>query len=177
MERMDVLVSNAMSNRKICELEATAYRLWLAQLVPANLILVVGAGLLSLVAGTSLLVDQEIISKTASGILALISSAFTLIHTRLGCDEHQAECRKLQSFYQGLAIDYANLETEANPVGFKAKIDSLNNHLAQAKKGSGAQPSMSSYTKARRLIEAKRIADHLKTLLPPTLVPLLCGFI
>ena len=159
MENIDALVSNAITNRKICELEATAYRLWLAQLVPANLILVVGAGLLSLAAGASLLVDQEIIGKTASGIMALISSAFTLIHTRLGCDEHQAECRKLQSFYQGLAIDYANLETESNPVEFKARLDSLNTRLAHTKKGSSALPSTSSYTTARRLIEAKKIVS------------------
>ena len=158
MENMDALVSNAMANRKICELEATAYRIWLAQLVPANLILVVGAGLLSLVAGASLLVDQQIIDKTATGIMALMSSAFTLIHTRLGCDEHQAECRKLKSFYQGLAIDYANLETEMNPVELKTRLDSLNNSLAQTKRGSSAQPSTSSYAKARRLLEAKAIA-------------------
>ena len=156
MENIDTLASNARSNRKECELEATAYSLWLAQLVPANLILVVGAGLLSLAAGTSLLVEQEIIDKTTSGIMALLSSAFTLIHTRLGCDEHQAECRKLQSFYRGLAIDYANLETEDNPADFKAKLDSLNHHQSQTKKGSSAQPSRGSYSRAKRLIEARQ---------------------
>lgn len=159
MENIDALVENATSNRELCELEATAYGLWLTQLVPANLILVVGAGLLSLAAGASVLVDQRIIGKTATGVMALVSAAFTLVHTRLGCDEHQAECKRLRSFYHGLAIDYANLETEFNPAEFKAKLDSLNHELSQIRKGTIAYPATSSYEEARSRIKAKVIAS------------------
>jgi len=113
--------------------------------------------LLSLIAGASILVDQQIISNTAAGIIALVSSAFTLIHNRMGCDQHQAECRKLQSFYQGLAFDYGNLETETNPAEFRKKLDSLNNELALILKGSSAHPSADSYAKAKRQIEVKTI--------------------
>ena len=154
MVELDALSAKAMAKRKTCEIESTAYRLWLSLLMPANLILVVGAGLLSLLAGASLLVDQQIISKTATGLMALISSAFTLVHTRLKCDEHQAECRKLQSFYRGLAVDYANLETEADPAEFKTRLDSLNNSLAQVQKEISAYPSQRSYAKAKRIVES-----------------------
>ena len=153
MTNVDALVSNATANRKMCELEATAYRLWLAELMPANLILFVGAGLLSLFAGASILVEQHVIDHRAAGIAALASSAFTMIHTRLGCDEHQAECRKLQSIYQSLAVQYANLETECLPEKYKTRLDSLNAELANAKRSS-AVPSPRSYARARRLTEA-----------------------
>lgn len=81
------------------------------------------------------------------------------MHTRLGCDEHQAECKRLRSFYHGLAIDYANLEAESNAAEFKAKLDSLNHELAQIKKGASAYPATSSYEEARSRIQANVLAS------------------
>jgi hypothetical protein len=80
MEELMQLMSNAKANRVKCEVDAKAYSLWLSQLVPANLVLVVGAAVLSLLAGASILVDQQIISNSQAGIMAVLSSIFTVIH-------------------------------------------------------------------------------------------------
>jgi hypothetical protein len=49
-------------------------------------------------------------TKTSSGLLALASGALTIIHSKLGCEEYQAECKKLLSFHRGIAEDYGNLK-------------------------------------------------------------------
>jgi hypothetical protein len=152
MEEFEALRSIAEKKRIECEIDAKAYSIWLSQLVPANLVLVVGASLLSLVAGASLLVDQGIISKKAAGILALVSSGFTIIHNKLNCDQHQAECRRLQSLYQGLSEDYGNLVTEAKVEEFRSKLQVLDTERTQVVKGARATPSVRSIEKATKLI-------------------------
>lgn len=159
MEELMQLMSNAKANRVKCEVDAKAYSLWLSQLVPANLVLVVGAAVLSLLAGASILVDQQIISNSQAGIMAVLSSIFTVIHNRLNCDQHQAECRRLQALYQGLSVDYGNLETETDARELKKKLDALNNELAQIIKGTSAHPSAGSMDKARRIVQARNIAS------------------
>jgi hypothetical protein len=113
-----------------CHVQSTTLRIWLSALSPANFLLVVGSALLSLVAGASILVKSGIISPLAAAILALISSALTLIHHVLGCDAHQAECRKLKALYDGLRIKYERMELESDASKLKRQIDQLDERRA-----------------------------------------------
>lgn len=154
MEEIEELRSIAHEKRIECEIDARAYAIWLSQLEPANIVLVVGAALLSLIAGASLLVEQGIISQKTAGVLALASSGFTIIHNKLNCDQHQAECRRLKSLYQGLSEDYANLAVEAESEELRAKLQALNTERTQVIKGSGAYPSLKSIEKAKNSLRS-----------------------
>lgn len=154
MEELEDLRLIADKKRIECAIDAKAYSICLANLVPANIILVVGGALLSLIAGASLLTEQEIINKETAGVLALISSGFTIIHTKLNCDQYQAECKRLKSLYEGLSEDYANLETESTVEDFRSNLKALNNERTQVKKGAGADPSVKSVDEAKKLFNA-----------------------
>ena len=146
---MDNLKKLAKEKEVKCLIQARAYSLWLNNLRPANLILVVGGALLSLVAGASLLIEQGALTKEVAGILALISAGFTIIHNKLNCDQHQAECKKLKSTYFGLSEDYANLQAEDDFNTLKEKLDNLNTERTHIIKQSDTQPSQSSLDKAK----------------------------
>ncbi|NJL40509.1 MAG: hypothetical protein HC840_12780 [Leptolyngbyaceae cyanobacterium RM2_2_4] len=154
MEELEDLKLIADKKRIECAIDAKAYSICLANLIPANIILVVGGALLSLVAGASLLTEQEIINKKTAGVLALVSSGFTIIHTKLNCDQYQAECKRLKSLYEGLSEDYANLEMESTVEDFRLKLKALNNERTQVKKGAGADPSVKSIDEANKLFNA-----------------------
>ena len=135
---MDLLQATAMKKAE-CQALANAYGKTVRALGPANLVLVIGAGLLSLIAGVTILPETAWLDPRTAGILALISSGFTLVHTKLGCDQYQAECRKLISFYRGLAEDYESLlfaEAEELPRRFSA----LNEQLSASIKSTTAMP-------------------------------------
>ncbi len=117
-----------------------AYSRTLNLLIPANLLLVVGAALLSLVAGASILSENNLLTHLQSGILALISGAFTIIHSKLGCDQYQAECRKLLSFHRGMSADYENLATIDDIDEFRNKFMTLNDQVSATLKSATALP-------------------------------------
>lgn len=154
MEELEKLKLIADEKRIECAIDAKAYSICLANLVPANIILVVGGALLSLVAGASLLTEQGIINKQTAGVLALVSSGFAIIHTKLNCDEYQAECKRLKRLYEGLSEDYANLEMESTIEDFRLELKALNNERTQLKKGAGADPSPKSMDRATQLFKA-----------------------
>jgi hypothetical protein len=150
MSDLGRLKTIANKKRLECAIEAKAFSTWLSALVPANIVLVVGAALLSLVAGASILVEQNIIEPTTAGVLAIVSAGFTIIHTKLNCDQHQAECRRLKSLYEGLSEDYANLEVISEFKDFESKLDALNTERSQIKKGAGASPPLRYTERARK---------------------------
>jgi hypothetical protein len=119
---------------------STAYGTTLSALAPANFFLVVGAALLSLVAGASILVDFQFLTKLQSGVLALASGALTIVHSKLGCEPFQAECRKLRSFYRGKAEDYRNLAVVTDIDDFRKRLLALNDQLAVAARNASALP-------------------------------------
>lgn len=145
---MNELKQLAKEKEVRCLTDAKAYSIWLSKLTPANLLLVVGGALLSLIAGASLLIEQGLLSKETAGILALISSAFTIVHTKLNCDQHQAECKKLRGIYTGLSEDYANLQAESDVGELQKKFDALNLERTHIVKNTTAQPSQKSLDKA-----------------------------
>jgi hypothetical protein len=137
---LDDLKKVAEKKKGECKIKAVACSLSLNALFPANLILFVGAALLSLLAGASILTDSNVISTTTAGIMALISSGLTLIHSKLGCDQYQAECKKLAGFYNGIAEDNANLSLIDDAEELKKKFIALNNELSTPIKTAGAKP-------------------------------------
>jgi hypothetical protein len=117
-----------------------AYATTLAALTPANFFLVVGAALLALVAGTTILVENSLLTKVQSGLLALGSSALTIVHSKFECERYQAECRKLRSFYRGIAEDYGNLQLIEDAKAFQERLFMLNDQLARVAKEASAFP-------------------------------------
>lgn len=148
MEKLEELKLIANRKRIECAIDAKAYSICLSQLAPANIVLVVGGALLSLIAGASLLVEQGLISKQTAGVLALVSSGFTIIHNKLNCAQYQAECRRLNSLYEGLSEDYSNLQIESDVEKLYSKLEALNKERAQVKKSAGASPSPKSIEQA-----------------------------
>ena len=68
----DVRQAAALKQRRSAVL-SDAYSATLSALAPANFVLVVGAALLALIAGAAILVDNGFLSKSQTGVLALIS--------------------------------------------------------------------------------------------------------
>jgi len=146
---MNELIAISESKARECRIKSRAYSIWLSSLVPANVVLVIGGALLSLIAGSSLLIEQNIISPTLAGFLAIISSAFAIIHTKLNCDQHQAECKKLRNIYKGLEEDYLNLKIVEDKEDLRERIEKLNSELSHIIKNAAADPSEKSLRKAR----------------------------
>jgi hypothetical protein len=140
MDAMDQLKQAAETKHRESLVTSRAYATTLSALTPVNFILVVGAALLSLVAGASILIENNLLTNVQSGILALVSSALTLIHSKLGCEQYQAECRKLVSFHQGIAEDYSNLRIVDDVDKFRDQLWALNNQLSAMIKSSPSLP-------------------------------------
>lgn len=147
-EELENLRDIAQEKKSECDIKSQAYSITLTRLMPANLLLVVGAALLSLGAGSSLIIDQGIISKTSAGIMALVSSGFTVIHKTLKCDQYQSECKRLKNLYEGLSADYSNLEIEQELNTYKSKLEELNNEFSTVIKGATVDPIQGAINKA-----------------------------
>ena len=131
MNAMERLQQAAETKHQESVVMSRAYATTLFALTPLNFILVVGAALLSLVAGASLLIQNKVLTSEHAGLLALLSSAFTIVHTKLGCEHYQGECKRLEGFHRGLAARYASLRTDVDDVdAFRAGLSALNQKLA-----------------------------------------------
>jgi hypothetical protein len=137
---LNELKQDAETRRDENLLLSEAYSKTLSLLMPANLLLVVGAALLSLVAGASVLSDNGILTNPQAGILALISGAFTIIHSKMGCDQYQAECRKLLSFHRGMSADYSNIAMIDDVDEFRRQFSALNDQVSAALKSTTSLP-------------------------------------
>ena len=144
----------ALDKAEECKIQTTAYSIWLNKLRPANFTLVIGGAILSLIAGSSLLldIDTDVLDPKIAGVLAIISAAFTIIHTKLNCDEHQAECRKLKGQYAALSQAYNDLTLIKNEAELKNSIEVLNAERLQIIKGTTSEPSPSAFEKAKKKV-------------------------
>jgi hypothetical protein len=150
MVTIDELKQAAELKHRESRVMSHAYSATLSALRPANFVLVVGAALLSLIAGAAILVENDFLTKTQSGVFALVSGAFTIIHSKLGCEQYQAECRKLLSFYRGIAEDYGNLRFLADAEEFQRQFFALNDQLSAAAKSASAVPYEWAISKAEK---------------------------
>ena len=153
MEVIDQLKQAAEVKRRESSVISQAYSTTLSALAPANFFLVVGAALLSLVAGATILIENNLLTKIQSGVLALVSGALTIIHSKLGCEQYQAECKKLLTFHRGMAEDYANLQVVNDIDEFRKRLSALNDQLSTAVKNSSALPFNWSITRAKKRAE------------------------
>jgi hypothetical protein len=153
MEEIEQLKQATQVKLRDCRVMSRAYATTLSGLIPANFVLVVGAALLSLVAGATILIKGNLLSETTAGILALMSGALTIIHSKLGCEQYQSECKKLSSFYRGIAEDYANLQFISDENEFRKRVSALNDQLSSAVKNSSAAPFDWALTKSKRHTE------------------------
>ena len=154
MATLDAVKEAANSKRKECAILAHAYAATLAALAPANFILVVGAALLSLVAGATVLVDENgILTHLQAGVLALVSGSLTIVHSKLGCEQYQGECKRLLSFYRGIAEDYSNLQFESNEGELRTKFFALNDLLSTTLKGATAVPYERHIARAKECVD------------------------
>ena len=144
--------SEIESRVRECELQKRAFEIWLSALRPANLLLVVGAGLLSLFAGASILTQSKIITTQTAGFMALASAALTLIHNLLQCDPHQAECRRLRRAYEGLRIRYRSLDAFTDESEIQKRLVEIDNERATIAAGANATPAEWSTARAARSI-------------------------
>jgi hypothetical protein len=136
--------------RRESKIMSKAYSTTLSTLAPANFLLVVGAALLSLVAGATILLENDVLTKTQSGFLALLSGALTIIHSKLGCEQYQAECRKLLSVYRGIAEDYANLQVVDDVDELRKRFSALNDQQSAIIKGASGWPFDWAITNAKK---------------------------
>lgn len=153
MEALGELKTAANLKQRECRVIAQAYSVTLSALAPANFILVVGAALLSLVAGATILIDNGLLTKTQSGVLALVSGAFTIIHSKLGCEQYQGECKKLLSFHRGIAEDYTNLQFVTDTNEFQKRFSALNDQLSTTARNTSAFPFDWAILKAKKRVE------------------------
>jgi hypothetical protein len=154
MHSIEQLRQAVEAKRKESTLMSRAYSTTLSALIPANFLLVVGAALLSLVAGATILIENDLLTEVESGILALLSGAFTIVHSRLGCEQYQAECKKLLSFYRGMAEDYANLQVIDDVDELRKRFLALNDLVSAAVKSSSALPFDWTVAKAKKYLNA-----------------------
>jgi hypothetical protein len=150
MDGIDQLKQAAEVKRRESTMMSKAYSTTLSTLAPANFLLVVGAALLSLVAGASILLENGVLTKIQSGFLALLSGALTIIHSKLGCEQYQAECKKLLSVYRGIAEDYANLQVVDDVDELKKRFSALNDQRSAIIKSSSGWPFDWAITKAKK---------------------------
>ena len=125
-----------------CRVKARGYEVWLAYLKPFNIVLVTGAAILSLLAGSSLLIDADFLGSIRTGLMALTAGVFTIIHQTLNCDRHQEECKRLRGSYEAIADQFLNLKLEEDKTSIQKKIDELNLQLSFLKENFSARPPL-----------------------------------
>ena len=132
----------ARKQARDCRLKARQYDVWLAYLTPCNFILVSGAAILSLLAGSSLLVEIEYLTPVRAGLMAITAGVLTILHQTLNCEKHQQECRKLRGTYDAIAHQFTNLEIETEEGSIKKKIDDLGVQIAFLRENYSARPPL-----------------------------------
>ncbi|NML46632.1 hypothetical protein HHL11_23000 [Ramlibacter sp. G-1-2-2] len=152
MDATEIMQHVASAKLREARIMGDAYARTQAGLTPANFLLIVGAALLSLVAGATVIAD--LLPKITIGAIALFSSALTTIHAKLGCERYQAECRKMQSFYRGIAQDYENLGVHAGEDDLRKRLMQLNDQMSAAVKSSSVEPFAWAVRKADRAVPA-----------------------
>lgn len=151
---MDIDYNKRIRERlQLCKLERRSYEIWLKTLSPANFLLVGLGGILSLVAGLSIITEAGLIDTKVAGWIAVLGAALTGLHIRLKCEPHQSECKKLVNQFAELQTDYERLELETDEQERKIQLMSIEQKLSAIRAGRGASPSNSSIEKAKRELQ------------------------
>lgn len=138
---------------KLCKIEKRSYQIWLKTLTPANFLLVGVGGVLSLLAGLSIVTEAQLVETTTAGWLAVVGAALTGLHNRLKCEPHQAECMKLANQFAELQTEYERLQIEVEETKLKEGLMAADGILSSIRASRGASPSDASIRKAKREME------------------------
>ncbi len=138
---------------RLCKIERRSYEIWLQTLTPANFLLVGVGGILSLVAGLSIVTEAGVVTPYVAGWIAVLGAVLTGLHNRLKCEPHQAECKKLANQFSELQTDYERLELESDDQTRKEQPMSLEQKLAAIRAGRGASASNFCVKRAKQEIE------------------------
>ena len=138
-----------------CKVESCALKIWLGALGPANVVLVGGGGVLSLLAGASVLVDTGLVETHTAGLMALTSGVFTFIHNRFRCDPHQAECHRLSASLDGFASKYRSLLVSNDEVKQRQKLMELDAQKAAVQEGADASAPSWCIRRAAKQVKAQ----------------------
>ena len=130
-----------------CEREEMAYRAWLRLLTPLRWTCVSGGVVFSTAAGVSVLWDGLPHGKVISAILAFSAAILTGLHTRLNCDAHQSECRRLIQAFKSLRDQYKDLG-DLRPLEEAEQRKALNKQRAKLKETATAIPATWCYSRA-----------------------------
>ena len=87
--------------------------MWLGLLTPIRWIMVAGMTVLPLIAGATILTDNDLFgshARTVTGIFALTAAILSGIHTAFHCDAHQQECRQMIGIYGALEAAFQDLQ-------------------------------------------------------------------
>jgi len=125
------------------KIEQKAFEIWLGVLEPFGAFSKVCGIAFPLIAGFTLLSQPEYLGESwemISGSLALIAAILTGIHTRLECDEHQAECRRLIKALKSLVEAYQAAKVADNNE-LKTKFNELEARLKDLRDRSDIRPA------------------------------------
>jgi len=133
---------------RLCTVQRQAYEIWLKTLTPANFVLVGLGGVLALVAGLSIVAEAQLVSTKAAGWMAVAGALLTGLHSKLKCDPHQAECKKLANQFAELQTEYEGLQLIRDDDQRNEQLIALEHKLAAIRAGRGALPSAKAITQA-----------------------------
>lgn len=137
---MGDLINDRISERILeCGTERRAYELWLGCLTPANFALAGVGGVLSLVSGLSIVAHVDALHNLA-GWGAITGAILTGFHSRLRCDAHQTECRKLMGQFAELQTEYQRLQLHEEPKEKQKDLLQLEHKLAAIRAGQTVIP-------------------------------------
>lgn len=141
-----------------CRIEQRAYGRWLGILTPLRWFTVAGGIILSALAGATVLGKPQLFGDqwpVYGGVLALVASILTGLHTVLHCDTHQAECRRLVQLYESLEAGFQG--ARARPESEMPRyVEELEAKFAEAKAKAAAAPPRSFRERAEREVEESR---------------------
>lgn len=144
----DDLRSHIGEKVRFCDRWSRSYAIWLKFLAPANLLFVLGAALLSLVSGAAILQHFSWLTADQAAMAAFVSTAFTLIHTKLKCDSHQDECRRLRAQYDAMKVRFESILHEPDEAIAEKRLVELDERLSQIVQTAQAWPSNRAERKA-----------------------------
>ncbi len=145
---------------RLCKCERRSYEIWLKTLTPVNFLLVGVGGVLSLIAGLSIVTEASLIGPKVAGWIAIFGAVLTGLHNRLKCEPHQVACKKLVNQFSELQTDYERLQLEINEQKCMDELKAVEQKLAVIRAGRGATASTSSVKRAKQEIGEQSEADN-----------------
>ena len=139
-----------------CEVARVAYENWLGLLTPIRWLTVSGGVILPLVAG--LLVSGKLPpvghSDAIAAVCSFAAATLTGLHTALGCDAHQIECRKLIQRFSSLRDGFQRALI-VSPEDSRALLQELDAKFVKTREETMATPPTFFLRKAEKEVSSR----------------------